>query len=129
AGRLLKDFSEQVDGRNIPSVTTAFWDAGEHLTAADPWEVALAHGARLVRIEVMEDIDQALAEWQEDYEMSAEQVAFARSLFNRKLAQPEARIELTEADAEWLKTTSEEPSEEGIAACREKLAAIGIRMP
>jgi hypothetical protein len=54
---------------------------------------------------------------------------FARSLFNRKMAQPDATIDLTQAEVEWLRSTSEEPSEEGLADCREQLAAIGILMP
>jgi hypothetical protein len=125
----LKDFVVQVDGREIPSVTTAFWDEGDHLTAADPWDVVLRHGAKLVRVELMEDIDEALGEWQEDYDMTPEQVAFARLLFNRKMAQREGTIELTLDEAGCLESTSEEPSGEGMAACREKLAAIGIRIP
>jgi hypothetical protein len=123
------DFVEHVDGRDFPSVTTAFWDEKEYLAAADPWHVVMAEGARVARIELMEDIDQALADWQEEHEMSPEQVAFAKSLFNRKITHPEVEIELTQAEVEWLRSTSEEPSEDGIAACRGKLRTIGIRVP
>jgi len=113
----------------MPAVTAAFWDDGGRLAAADPWATVLAHGARLVRFELMEDIGGALAEWWEDYEMTAEQAAFARSLFDRKMARPEAVVALTRVEVEWLKSTSEEPKQEGIAVCREKLAAVGILMP
>lgn len=123
------DFVERVDERRIPSVTTAFWDEGEFLTGADPWHVVLAEGARLVRIELIEGIDQALAEWQEECEMSPEQVAFARSLFNRKMSRPHAMIELTSDEVEWLRSTSEESNDKGLAACRQKMAAIGIVVP
>jgi hypothetical protein len=83
----------------------------------------------LVQTELIEDLDEALAEWQEGYEMTPEQVAFVRSLFSRKAAQPDATIELSPTDVEMLTTVSKEPSEEGLSACREKLAAIGIRLP
>jgi hypothetical protein len=125
----LQYFRELVDGTSMPSITAASWDAGAYLTAADPWEVVLAEGARLVRIELMEDLEEALAEWQYEYEMTPEQVAFARSLFQRKMARPAATILLTPAEVEFLRSTAEEPNENGITACREKLAAIGIVVP
>ena len=120
---------ELVDGISIPCITAAFWDEGEYLTAAAPWDLVLAEGARLVRIELIEDIGEALAEWQEGYQMTNEQLTLARSLFNRKMTQPEAPIELTAAEVEWLRSTSEEPNEKGITACRDKLKAIGILIP
>jgi hypothetical protein len=131
ATKFLKDFDFFVreDGRKIPSVTTAFWNRGEFLTAEDPWDVVLAEGAKVMHIELMEDRDAALAAWQEECEMSPEQVEFARSLFNRKMAHPKAKIELTSAEVEWLLSTSEAPNEEGLAACREKMAAIDIIVP
>jgi hypothetical protein len=125
----LQYFHERLDGTDIPCITAAFWDGGEYLTAADPWDVVLAEGGRLVRIEMMKDTNEALAEWQEDYQMTREQVAFARSLFNRKMAHPEPTIELTQAEVEWLRSTSKDPNEKGIAVCRDKLAAVGILMP
>jgi hypothetical protein len=122
-------FVEHVDDKYIPAVTTAFWNEGEYLTAADPWEVVLAHGARLARKELIADIDEAFVEWQEEYELTPEQLALARSLFNRKMAQPMSTIELTQAEVGWLRTTTEGRDEKGMIACREKLAAIGILLP
>jgi hypothetical protein len=126
---LAQYFYEIVNDIKIPSVTAAFWSDGEYLTAADPWDVVLAHGARLIRIELMEDTDEALAEWQADYDMTPQQVTFARSLFKRKMARPAATITLTQREVEWLRSTSEEPNEVGINVCREKLKTIGILMP
>src|SRR5262245_56861273 len=49
-----------------PLITTAFWDDGEYLTAADSWDVVLANGADLVCIHFIEKIEEALAEWQKE---------------------------------------------------------------
>jgi hypothetical protein len=100
---------ELFDETNIPCITTAFWDAGDYLTAADPWEVVLAEGARLVEIELIEDLDVALAARQESYQMTPEQVALARSLFQRKMAQPATPIALTPAEVAFLESTFKDP--------------------
>jgi hypothetical protein len=100
---------EIFDETNIPCVTAAFWDAGDYLTAADPWEVVLAEGARLVERELIEDLDAALAAWQESYQMKPEQVALARSLFQRKMAQPATPIALTPAEVAFLESTFKDP--------------------
>jgi hypothetical protein len=129
----LEDFIGNVDGQLIPEVTTAFWDNGDYLTAADPWEVVLNEGARVVRIELMADIDDALAAWQEEYEMSPHQVAFSRLLFDCKMSCPTGIIELSNAEVTWLRSTCEERSaerkEQAISGCRDSLAALGIRFP
>jgi hypothetical protein len=115
-------------------VTTSFWNDGEYLTAADPWEVVWHEGARLVRIELLEDIDAALAEWQVEMEMKPEQVAFTRSLFLRKVAEPTKMLELTQDELEWLRSTSADPKddnmmEERMKLCRNYLAALRVLLP
>jgi hypothetical protein len=130
-GPLEEFFIGVVDGQPLPEVTAAFWDKGEYLTATDPWDVVLSEGARVVRIELMEDIDQALAAWQEEYEMSPEQAALARLLLDCKLAHPTGIIELSKSEVSWLRSTCKESSdankEKAIAGCRDGLAALGIR--
>lgn len=36
----------ELHDERVPCVTTAFWNEGESLTAADPWDVVLSEGAR-----------------------------------------------------------------------------------
>jgi hypothetical protein len=98
------------EGQAAPWVTAAFWDEGERLAAADPWDVVREDGgANLLDTELIEDEEAAFAAWQENYQMSPAQVGFARSLCARKLARPEAAIELTPADVAWLASTFEDP--------------------
>jgi hypothetical protein len=125
-------------GDGTRCATAAFWDDEEDdeecVTAVDPWEVVLNEGARLIRIELIEDIEEALSEWQVDMDMKQEQVVFTRSLFARKIAQPTGMIDLTRAEVTFLRSTSGKPSdkktdEERMTVCRHRLAALGILMP
>jgi hypothetical protein len=99
----------EFEGKLLHRVTAAFWDEGEYLAAADPWEVLLKHGISLINNEVIENKEALFAKFQTSYGMSAEQVAFARSLFERKLARPPALIELTPAETRFLASTFEDP--------------------
>ncbi len=118
----------------VRCATTAFWNVGDLLTAADPWEVVLEEGARLVHTELMEDIEEALGEWQVEMDMKPGQLLLARSLFDRKMAKPTGIIDLTKDEVAFLRSTSEKPSdemcdEERMTACRHQLAALGVLMP
>lgn len=57
-------------------IATAFWSAGEYLTAAFPWSDVFRNGAHIVRVELLPD-SAALKDWQERYQASPE-IAFAR---------------------------------------------------
>jgi hypothetical protein len=96
-------------GKTLHRVTVAFWDDGDFLAAPVSWESVLANGASLIENLVIDDPDAALAAWQQSYAMSAEQVRFARSLWERKLSRPPATIELTPAEVKWLESTFEDP--------------------
>jgi hypothetical protein len=106
ADRCLMCWRQEHEGRSIPLVTAAFWDDGEYLTAAEPWEQVWEHGAHVIRRELIEDLEEALAEWQVNLQLSPEQVAFARSLFQRKMARPNTVIELEPADVQFLIRTA-----------------------
>jgi hypothetical protein len=119
----------------IPCVTSAFWDDGqEYLTAADPWDAVFNEGAKLVRIELTEDVHAAILEWERQAGMSPEQVRLTRSLFDRRMAQEYGMIDLTKAEVAFLRSTSERSSDEGgneerMTLCRHGLAAMGILTP
>jgi len=89
--------------------TAAFWDVGDRVIASDTWDVQLANGADLITAELIEDHDAALAAFQEDYGLSAEQVAFVERVFKRKLARPADYIELCQEEVTWLESTFEDP--------------------
>jgi len=99
----------EVGGRLDPRVTAAFWDENGYLTAPDPWETVLEHGASVVEDECIEDFDLALERARTSYDMSDKQIRFVRSLFERKIAHPPARIKLSESDISWLRSQSDDP--------------------
>jgi hypothetical protein len=128
------NLAPELQDKGIRCATTAFWNNGDFLVAADPWEVVLNEGGRLIRIELMENTDEALTEWQMEMEMKPEQVAFARSLLDRKMAHGIEMFDLTKDEVAFLRSTSEKPSdeksdEERMTVCRYRLAALGVLMP
>jgi hypothetical protein len=116
---------QNYQGALVPLVTAAFWNEGEYLTAAFPWEEVVKNGAHIIRVELIPDAESALQEWQDAYQMSAAQVSFARSLFERKMIQPNEVIELGQTEVEWLRSTAEGP--EAMEHCDRAFATIGIR--
>jgi hypothetical protein len=98
-------------GIETACITAAFWDEGDHLSAADPWDEVMDNGVDLIENELIEDVELAYAAWQEDYGMSGEQAEFVKSLFQRKMAQPTAVFELTDSELRWLQSTFEDPKQ------------------
>ena len=117
---------QEYQGAIVPVFTAVFWDDGERLAAAELWQRVFAHGAHLVRLQLM-NAEAALAEWQKAYEMSSSQVTLARCLFDRKMAAPNIPIELKgwEPDA----VVAEAKSAEGLKESRTSFAEIGIVLP
>jgi hypothetical protein len=91
--------------------TAAFWDAGDEVTASDPWDVQLANGADLITAELIEDHDAALAAFEDEYQLTSEQLAFVQSVFKRKLARPADHLELSSDEVAWLASTFEDPKD------------------
>ena len=98
-------------GNTTACITAAFWDEGDYVTAADPWDQVMENGVDLIDNEIIDDLDLAFTAWEEDYGMSREQIKFARFIFERKMTNPKAVIELTDTETQWLKSTFEDPKE------------------
>jgi hypothetical protein len=124
--RALQYVLQDYEGAAQPIITAAFWSRGERLAAAEPWQEVFDNGAHLVRIQLMET-EEAFDEWQEQYELSDEQMALARSVFERKMADPTAPLKLEGRELELLTSWAE--SEEGMKECRESFGEIGISLP
>ncbi|SRR5579883_2018781 len=99
-------------GEDVPLVTAAFWDGGESLAAAEPWEQVWEHGAHLLRRQLLEDLDEALIEWQHGTGLGPDRIAFARSVFQRKMACPDAVLVLEPEDVAYLMAIAGEGPEE-----------------
>jgi hypothetical protein len=115
---------EEYEGATQPIITTAFWNKGETLTAAEPWSEVLTHGASILEIQLM-DTDDAIEEWEANYEMSPSQVSLMRSLFERKIATPNSPISLNNDELNLLLSDDGE----GLDESRELLGGIGIIVP
>lgn len=115
---------EELEGTQKPIITAAFWSDHGHLTATEPWPEVIKHGAHIVRKETME-MEEAIAAWQEDCELSSIQVDLLRSLFTRKIEAPNDPLILGRQDRDVL--TSD--GDEGLEGSRELLAAVGITLP
>ncbi|MFO0970334.1 MAG: hypothetical protein U0793_32700 [Gemmataceae bacterium] len=116
----------EVDGRVAPVTTAVFWSAGETLAAAVPWEEFMEEGGHILRTHLL-DRAAALAEWAEGYGMTADEVAFAEHVFERKQGAKSAWLDLTEDEARWLEARAAKPG--GMKQCRKSFAEIGILVP
>jgi hypothetical protein len=111
-------------GEPTPLVTAAFWDEGKYLAASFSWTETLRDGARILRLDLIENFDRAIDEWREAYEMSSNQVSFVRRLYIRRLAEPLSDLVLEPSESEWLRSISEN-SESFKYSC-EMFQGIGI---
>lgn len=116
---------QEFEGEARPVITSAFWSrGGGRLAAAEPWEQVFDNGARLVRLQLLGP-DEGLAGWREQYELTDDQAALARSLFERRMASPGEPLTLTEQERDLLGASDDE----GLEECRESFAEIGISLP
>jgi hypothetical protein len=111
-------------GETVPMITAAFWSQGEYLTAAFPWPDVFRNGAHIVRVELLEDAESALQEWQDSYQCSPDELAFARSLFDRRMSDPSTPLVLSAPEIEWLQGLSK--NSEALADCLSALEPLKI---
>jgi hypothetical protein len=123
---VLQYLLQEIDGKPIPLVTAVCWGEQGDLSAAVPWSEFMDNGGHIIRNQLMEP-DAALAEWTDGYGLTAEEVAFAKRVFEQKRSAKSWWIELGESDARWLQTRAEKP--EGMKQCRRSFAEIGILVP
>jgi hypothetical protein len=116
---------QEINGATVPIITSAFWADGrtDRITAAEPWASVLEHGAVLVKNQLLSP-DIAITRWAAEYDLKPSQVMLAQALFERKMADPGAPIELNGSERSLLKEMSDDPT--GIAASQECFEEIGI---
>ena len=113
-------------GTILPIATAVFWNEGEELVAAVPWEEMMDNGGHILRMQFM-DTEPALIEWQEHYQMTPAQLEFARAVFKRRMGTPGGWIELSRDEAGWLQAEAE--SAEAMLNCRKSFAELCIFVP
>ena len=112
---------QEYEGADRPIITAAFWSEDKDLIGAEPWQNIFNNGAHLVSVQLLET-DAAIAEWQSNYELSFAQVDLLRSLFTRKIADPNIPIVLNNQEKYVVVTDGAE----GVAESRELFKSIGI---
>lgn len=117
---------DEYEGQDLPVITAAFWGAGGRLAAVEPWPEVYKNGAHMVRIQLME-ADEALTEWQLEWEMPPRLVALARSIFERKMRSPNETLTLSAEDRDLIAEGAE--ADGGMDASRESFSEIEIVLP
>ncbi len=117
---------QEYRGVATPIVTAVFWSEGAYLAAAEPWRQVYENGARLIRIQLL-DTAVALQEWQRVYSMSTPALELATKLFEAKRRNFKAQIDLDATALGIIQAAASGP--EGIDACRESFAEVGIGLP
>jgi hypothetical protein len=112
------------EGKVQPIITAAFWSDGDRLVGAEPWEMIDWHGAHGVRIETLPPA-LALAEWQNEYQLTTAQMDLVDSLCQRKQRGGAEPIVLNED--EMAVVVSE--GSIGLEFARQLFGAIGIIVP
>jgi hypothetical protein len=100
------------EGQVLPAITATFWDAGEYLTAAEPWDLVWNHGANVIENELNEDLDEAFAKWREGTGLTEEGIAFVRLLFQKKMSGPKNSFTLTRQEVDFLKRLALDPRQD-----------------
>lgn len=92
---------ENVDGRLIPIITTAFWGTNEEFFSTDFIEDVYENGGFLIERQIME-IEAAVESWEEYYDMSGKQIDLLMSIFKRKIANPQQTYTLSKQEIDMI---------------------------
>jgi hypothetical protein len=112
---------DEIGGKTVPVITTAIWGDNDGIYSNDIFEDFIESGGFLIERQAT-DIETAINEWKEDYEMSESQIKLLRSIFERKVSAPTGKIVLTESEIKMI----ESDDEEGLNESRISFEELGI---
>jgi hypothetical protein len=75
---------EDIDGETLPFITAAFWGNNEGIYSHDEIYQVIENGGSLIERQAT-DIETAINEWKEEYEMTDGQIILLKSIFQRKI--------------------------------------------
>ncbi len=114
-------------GETITLVSAVFWNDGEQLVSAVPWQEMMDHGGYILRNH-LRDHDEALDEWQDNWGMSDDQRTFIKMVFERLQNKRYSWwMDLSQQEARWLSEIAK--SEHALAECRKSFSEIGVYVP
>ncbi|TCI29734.1 hypothetical protein EVJ33_08780 [Exiguobacterium sp. SL-10] len=115
---------DEVDGEVRPVVTTVLWESDERVFSSHPYDVMLERGADLLEVQASA-YEAAIEFWEENYELTEQQLALVEKLYHLKLKDPTERIVLSKEDIQILDSNDVE----GIEESRISFSEIGIDWP
>ena len=113
---------EDIDGKSVPVITTAFWGNREETQSQDELDAMIENGGFLLERQTT-DIETAIKEWQEYHEMSDLRINLLKSIFQRKIENPSKIIILTQNEIQMI----ESDDEEGLNESRLSFEELGIK--
>ncbi|VTS04820.1 hypothetical protein [Tuwongella immobilis] len=121
----IRDYmSDEDEGKMVPLVTSAFWSTKEgRLVANTSWEQLFCDGASLVTTEVKGFTDEAVAEWGSNYQMPSPLLDLAIKLYQKRVTDGQAKIELLTAETRLLLEHAEDKS---LGSCQQYLSQMEI---
>jgi len=112
---------DNIDGKLVPVITTAFWGENDDLFTNDIFSEMIENGGFLLEKQTM-DIDSSIKAWEEYYDMSEQQCNMLKSIFKRRISQTSAIITLSKQEVYMIGTDDEE----GLKESKESFQEIGI---
>jgi len=115
---------DEYKGETIPIITTSFWSISEMIDAATSWSDVVRNGMHVL-VDRIGNLESVLEKLRSNYEFQDDQVDLIRTLFQKKILEPERIIYLQKHEWEILISKGHE----GIEESRELLYSIGIIAP
>ncbi|MEO3943972.1 hypothetical protein [Gorillibacterium sp. CAU 1737] len=112
---------EDEDATATPSITTAFWGDRDAITSVDNIVKLVQCGGYLVERQLMKS-DSAIEAWRDYYEMTSEQVDLLKSIYDRKMKNPDESIVLTKREIEIIGAENSD----GLSECMTSFEEIGV---
>ncbi|WP_436970094.1 hypothetical protein [Lysinibacillus sphaericus] len=113
---------DEIDGDTVPVITTAFWEGDVGTYSNDSFEDFIENGGFLIESQT-KDIETAINEWKEYYDMSDSQINLLYSIFERKISNPSGEIILMDSEIKMIQSDDEE----GLNESRISFAELGIK--
>lgn len=117
---------QNVDGEIRPLVSAVFWNSGDTLTSAVSWTEFMENGGHILECRFM-DPESAWPGWCDAYQLTDDEMEFAKGVFVRKKEVQGDWLDLTEIEAEWLQKQVED--DDGMKQCRKSFAELRIFVP
>ncbi|MFJ7915641.1 MULTISPECIES: hypothetical protein [unclassified Lysinibacillus] len=113
---------DELNGDTVPVITTAFWEGDVGTYSNDSFEDFIENGGFLIESQT-KDIETAINEWKEYYDMSDSQINLLYSIFERKISNPSGEIILKDSEIKMIQSDDEE----GLNESRISFAELGIK--